>query len=131
MKNIDKYVDAYFEGTLSDAQEKRLKAFLCSREGRSPEYDEIRAVMGYFAMGSVRRRTSPVWPVIGTVAAALLLFVGVGLLHQGSGNVCVAYVGGVKVSDREAVIRDMEHTLSDLISDGPDVENELSEFFAK
>ena len=51
MKTIDEIIDGYFEGTLSEHEETLLKAFLVSPEGQGPEYDEVRAVMGYFATG--------------------------------------------------------------------------------
>lgn len=51
MRQINEYIDRYFEGTLSEAEELRLRAFLASPEGQAPEYDEVRAVMGYFAVG--------------------------------------------------------------------------------
>ncbi len=51
MNKISEYIDKYFEGTLSEAEELKLKAFLASPEGQASEYDEARAVMGYFAVG--------------------------------------------------------------------------------
>lgn len=52
MKNrIDRLIEAYFEGTISPRQEQRLKAFLASEEGAAKEYDDIRAVMGFFSVG--------------------------------------------------------------------------------
>lgn len=42
MKRIDEHIDRYFEGTLSEAEELRLKDFLASPEGQASEYDEAR-----------------------------------------------------------------------------------------
>lgn len=52
MKNkFDRLIEAYFEGTTSPRQEQRLKAFLASEEGAAKEYDDVRAVMGFFSVG--------------------------------------------------------------------------------
>lgn len=133
MKNIDEYIEAYFEGTLSESGEKRLKAFLSSKAGQAPEYDEIRAVTGYFAMGARDRQETPrgIWRRYAAVAAALILVAGVGMQRKGRENVCVAFVGNHKVADKQLVINDMEKTLADLVCAGPDVEQELSEFFKR
>ena len=48
---MNEYIKRYFDGTLSEAEELRLKDFLSSPEGQAPEYSEARAVMGYFAVG--------------------------------------------------------------------------------
>ena len=51
MKSVNELIEGYFEGYLSQDEETALKVFLASEEGQGPEYDEIRAVMGYFAAG--------------------------------------------------------------------------------
>ncbi len=42
MNRINEYIDRFFEGTLSEAEELKLKAFLTSPEGLASEYDEAR-----------------------------------------------------------------------------------------
>ena len=51
MNKVNELIEGYFEGTLSQDEETALKVFLASEEGKGPEYDEVRAVMGYFAAG--------------------------------------------------------------------------------
>ena len=51
MECITELIERYFEAALSREEETALKAFLASEEGQAPEYDEVRAVMGYFAAG--------------------------------------------------------------------------------
>jgi len=131
MKHIDKYIDAYFEGTLSEKHEKLLKSFLSSTAGQAAEYDEIRAVMGYFAMGAPKTPANRVWLKYTAIAAGLLLFACIGMSFFDADNECVAYVNGQKISDRELVMNDVESTLASLVCDGPDVEQQLSEFFGK
>ena len=51
MKDYKEYIERYFEGLLSEDEELELKLFLTSEEGQGPEYDEARAVMGFFSTG--------------------------------------------------------------------------------
>ena len=140
MKQINEYIDRYFEGTLSEAEELRLKAFLASPEGQAPEYDEVRAVMGYFAVGksilrdeakeysSVRRT---VWSRIAVAAACAVIFIALGVNFYNKENICVSYVGGQKVTDKEVVMNDVDNILADLLSGGTDVDEQLKEIFGK
>lgn len=140
MKQINEYIDRYFEGTLSEAEELRLKAFLASPEGQAPEYDEVRAVMGYFAVGkslsrddvkeysSVRRT---VWSRIAVAAACAVIFIALGVNFYNKENICVLYVGGQKVTDKEVVMNDVDNILADLLSGGTDVDEQLKEIFGK
>ena len=140
MKQINEYIDRYFEGTLSEAEELRLKAFLASPEGQAPEYDEVRAVMGYFVVGksisrddakeysSVRRT---VWSRIAVAAACAVIFIALGVNFYNKENICVSYVGGQKVTDKEVVMNDVDNILADLLSGGTDVDEQLKEIFGK
>ena len=162
MKTIDEIIDGYFEGTLSVHEETLLKAFLVSPEGQGPEYDEVRAVMGYFATGrsvilseakdlvsrgaktlptgiypdmarSAARRRS-LRPRIGTIAAvaaslAILITLGINILNQK--NICVSFVGGQKITDKEVVMNDVDNILADLLTDRTDMEELLNDFFDK
>lgn len=140
MKQINEYIDRYFEGTLPEAEELRLKAFLASPEGQAPEYDEVRAVMGYFAVGksisrddakeysSVRRT---VWSRIAVAAACAIIFIALGVNFYNKENICVSYVGGQKVTDKEVVMNDVDNILADLLSGGTDVDEQLKEIFGK
>lgn len=142
MKKINEYVDKYFDGTLSEADELKLKAFLASPEGMAHEYDEVRAVMGYFAVGkSVARkeadknsrgnvrRFSPVWIRTAVAAACVGIFIALGVNVYNKENICVSYIGGQKVTDKEVVMNDVDGILADLLSGGTDVDGQLNEFF--
>ena len=141
MRQINEYIDRYFEGTLSEAEELRLRAFLASPEGQAPEYDEVRAVMGYFAVGkslsrkktneySRKRSRRAVWLRVAAAACAGI-FITLGVSVYNTDNVCVAYVGGQKVTDREVVMNDVDCILADLFSGGTDVDEQLNEIFGK
>lgn len=144
MKQINEYLDRYFEGTLSEAEELRLKAFLTSPEGRASEYDEARAVMGYFAVGRSlsrkvekeysrkgSRRNGAVWLRVAVAAVFAGIFITLGVNVYNKENVCVSYVGGQKVTDREVVMSDVDGILADLFSGGTDVDEQLNEIFGK
>ena len=140
MKKIDELVDGYFEGTLSEDEETALKIFLASEEGQGPEYDEVRAVMGYFAAGRsveiLRSRPLPqndrkVWRRILAIAASLAIIITLGINIFNQNNVCVSFVGGKKITDREVVMNDVDNILADLLSDRVDMEEQLESIFGE
>ena len=157
MKTIDEIIDGYFEATLSEEEETALKAFLASPEGQAPEYDDVRAVMGYFAAGrSVEilrsrplpqndkihapvilsetkdlRHRSPLWRRVAAIAASLTIIVTLGVSLYNKNNVCVTFVDGQKVTDKEVVMNDVDNILADLLTDRTDMEELLNDFFDK
>ena len=157
MKKIDELIEGYFEGTLSQDEETALKVFLASDEGQAPEYDEVRAVMGYFAAGrSVEilrsrslsqndkihapvilsetkdlRHRSPLWRRVAAIAASLTIIVTLGVSLYNKNNVCVTFVDGRKVTDKEVVMNDVDNILADLLTDRTDMEELLNDFFDK
>ena len=144
MNRIDEYVSRYFEGTLSEVEERELKDFLSSPQGQVPEYDEVRAVMGYFSVGkslvrkeekersgSTSRRNGSLWLRTAVAAACVGIFIALGVNVYNKENICVSYVGGQKVTDKEVVMNDVDGILADLLSGGTDVDEQLNEFFGK
>ena len=138
MKKIDELIEGYFEGTLSQNEETALKVFLASEEGQGPEYDEVRAVMGYFAAGRsveiLRSRPLPqndrkVWRRILAIAASMAIIITLGVSIYNRNNVCVSFVGGQKITDKEVVMNDVDNILADLLSDRTDMEELLNDFF--
>ncbi|MBR5661573.1 MAG: hypothetical protein IKW99_08485 [Bacteroidales bacterium] len=163
-KTIDELIEGYFEGTLSDSEETSLKVFLTSEEGQDPEYDEVRAVMGYFAAGravilseakdlapqrsktttasiypdrarsAARRgglRSWLLWPRFAAIAASLAIIVTLGVSLYNKSNVCVSYVSGQKITDKEVVMNDVDNILADLLSDRVDMEEQLVNIFGE
>ncbi len=144
MKRIDEHIDRYFEGTLSEAEELSLRDFLASPEGQASEYDEARAVMGYFAVGKSlsrnetkeysrqgSRRNSTVWLRVAVAAVCAGIFITLGISVYNKENICVSYVVGQKVTDKEVVMNDVDKILADLLSGGTDVDEQLNEIFGK
>lgn len=148
MKDYKKYEEAYFEGTLSEAEEEELKAFLSSAEGAGREYDELRAVMGCFSVGKslYRRRKNnysegaeilrerhfwrPLYSGIAAAVACLVVAIGITMGLHDRENYCVTFYKGAKITDETVVMDDVEATLAEMMSSGSDVQGQLSDFFA-
>lgn len=154
MERIDEMIERYFEATLSEEEETALKAFLASPEGQAPEYDEVRAVMGFFAAGRVVRQAHQPssrslslskgpkgwwfgrlairpWMKVAAIAASLTIIITLGVSLYNKENICVSFVDGKKVTDREVVMNDVDNILADLLSDRTGVEEQLNEFFGQ
>ena len=133
MERIDEMIERYFEATLSEEEETVLKAFLASPEGQAPEYDEVRAVMGYFAAGRVVRQAHQPYRLtnrIVAIAASLAIIVTLGVNIYNKTNICVSFVDGI-VTDKEVVMNDVDNILADLLSDRTGVEEQLNDFFGQ
>ncbi len=138
--NVKEYIDRYFEGDLSDVQEQELKDFLQTAE--SSEYDEIKAVLGFFSVGKAVSRTEgyskkarpfrTLAARVAATAAAAALLVTIGVNTYNRNNVCIAYAHGQMITDKEVIMNDVENTLAELFeSAGTDVDEQLNEFFGK
>lgn len=132
----------YFEAGTTEEEERRLAHFLCSPEGQDECFDEIRAVMGFAAvgrsLGRERRRFRLRRPLANAAVAAAVCIVGVlgwtagGASEDGADTeACVAYVGGQKVIDTDAVMGQMRRSLSRVAGDtpAPGIEEQLGEMF--
>lgn len=140
MKSVNELIEGYFEGSLSQDEETALKVFLASEEGQGPEYDEVHAVMGYFAAGRAVEilRSHPLpqndrkmWRRIAAIAASLAIIITLGVSLYNKTNVCVSYVSGQKITDREVVMNDVDNILADLLSDRTDMEEQLTGIFGE
>lgn len=140
MNKVNELIEGYFEGTLSQDEENALKVFLASEEGQGPEYDEIRAVMGYFAAGRAVEilRSHPLpqndrkmWRRIAAIAASLAIIITLGVSLYNKTNVCVSYVSGQKITDKEVVMNDVDNILADLLSNRTDMEEQLTGIFGE
>ena len=109
----------YFEATLSQREERRLMRFLATTEDQ--EFDEVKAVAGYFAAGRMVRESAITridfrpWVYASAIAASLAVVVGVSLIVENARR--VRYTES---------LASMESTLTSIFSSGVDVESELS-----
>lgn len=122
--DMDDIVRRYYDGLTTDAEEALLKRFLASPAGADARYDEVRAVMGFFAVGrslhqeerAGRRRLGTVTIRRRVVAAAavvvLMLGASWGVYHYLTPEAdCIAYVNGKTVTDPELVRQEMQQCI--------------------
>lgn len=131
--------ERYFDAETSLKEEDELKAFAASTT--DPDFDELRAVMGYLAVGrkqvsASRKATAPrIALYVRVAAAAIFLLIalpwGYRQLQPQEENICLAYVDGKKLTDSDAVMALMHQTMQSLEVDDPSmtVEGQLSDLF--
>lgn len=142
MKNKAYYIDLserWFDALLTEDEERVLKAFLASTD--DPDFDEIKAVAGFFAMGkavygaqeesqstTLQQRTTRrfAWAAI-AVAASLALVASIGLYHRQ--NDCYILAFGEKSTDPKLALADMSATLEGIFTEGEDVSEDLFDIF--
>ena len=132
MKNKGYYIqlaESWFDALLSEDEERELKAFLASTD--DPDFDEAKAVAGYFATGKAvrraavrRRNTRRLSRTAVAVAAGLAVFAAIGL-NGNRRDRCYVLAYGEKSTDPEMALESMEATLSGLFGTAPDIEKEL------
>lgn len=132
----DALIERYFEAQTTAEEEAALRRFLCSPQGRASRYDEVRAVMGFLAVGrslhqrsAVRTaRPTPLWHRVAGIAASVVVAVGLSVagwhVLSADKEVYVAYVDGQKITDRDEVLRLMCVSFDEVAMDEPQAEME-------
>ncbi len=105
---LDEMIERYFNCSLSDADEQRLRVIAATTTLSSPALDELRAVMGIRRPAASGRRG--VWRVAASVAAscALVLTLAFSVRHfttMSQAPVCIAYANGRCITDEESVMQ--------------------------
>ena len=124
--------ERYFEGLTTKEEERLLRQFLATEGAQTAEFEELRAVMGYIAMGKVehKKKVVPLWRrpevVRWSAAACLVILGGVGLLHLMPRTTYVAYIDGRRTTNKMEVIAQMHSVMSDVNADTPTSEMEAS-----
>lgn len=146
--------EKYFDATITPQEEKALAAFLSTEESNSPEFNEIKAVMGYFATAraanirdqkikrKIRRRIAS-WS---SAAAVITIAAGIGFSYIGadkeeeefitqatetSRNKYIAYINGETCTDEETVLKQMHEAMAMIgnTTRGYAVEEQLAAMF--
>lgn len=137
-------IERYFDAQTSEAEEAQLRAFLLSEEGASPQFDEVRAVMGLAAVlrrgetsasrpATTARRSLRPWTKI---AASLFISLTLGLsiyAYRWHHPDCIAYIDGHRVTNRERVLHEMEMTLRSVVTEDiaePTLEDQMQDLFS-
>lgn len=133
----------YFEADTTRQEEVELKQFAATTN--DPDFDELRAVMGYLAVGRKQHAASEVRTKPSTTrrialytrvaAAAIFLLIalpwGYRQWQYQQENICVAYVNGERLTDDDEVMRLMKETLLAVNDEEPEMimEKQLSDLF--
>lgn len=134
---LHKLIELYFEGRTTLQQERNLREVLASMSAPySPEVESALAVMGYASVmqpvAETRQIRNRRWMPAAAAAVSLLVVVAITWMLTGSralheDNICVAYVGGVKISSTEQVMEMMNAELSSISTAQDGLDNELLE----
>lgn len=134
--------ERYFEAETTDEEEEMLKSFLLSEAGRDSDFDELRAVMGFVAVGrKVNRKDASVYrhffgrtAAVYAAAAACVLFILMLVPFRAAEpeEICVAYISGEKITNVDKVMLEMRASWLNVQSDKdiPTIEQQLSGMFA-
>ncbi|MDE7335205.1 MAG: hypothetical protein K2N10_02685, partial [Muribaculaceae bacterium] len=112
IKYLNRLINRYFDATASEAEERELRRMLASTRLRSPEIEQARAVMGFYAVGRKAAPAGRQWrlPAAVTAAAAaavVAVCVGANALFGPSAahaNQCVAFGGQPSITDSRSVL---------------------------
>ena len=117
--------EKYFDATATAEEEKALAAFLATEESDIPEFNEIKAVMGYLATAraiekeharkevSDSRRFAVCWTAA-AAAIAIVAFTGF-MFNAGAPtdkDVYIANINGRIYTDKEFVLAQMQQTMA-------------------
>ena len=127
-KYTDQYwemlIQRYFEAETTEAEGKELRSFLSTSPGLDSRYDEVRAVMGYLAVGrslnkkKMARRPSRMIRTMRHVGVAASLALMIGFVSFYWSDLIseresyVAYVDGNKITDRAIVSQLMQESFA-------------------
>lgn len=117
------FMQRYWEADLSPEEEMDLTRYVS--EDDSPEFDELRGVMGFLSIGrekAVRRRSNVRAFSIAAAAACLAAVVAVGLNVRTAGiksgdELCVRYQYGERNDDKAQIMSSVESSLADFFGE--------------
>lgn len=124
--------ERYFEGLTTKEEERLLHQFLTTEMGQAADFEELRAVMGYLAMGKVghQKRIIPLWRhpkvIKWSAAACILILGGIGLYHLMPKTTYVAYIDGRRTTNKAEVLAQMHGVMANINADAPTSEMEAS-----
>lgn len=128
--------ERYFEAETTDVEEEALARFLATPASQGKEFDELRAVMGFVAVGRAihnRQRTRGVRLRYYAAAATIMGVLALTTVWQMAerNNVCVAYINGERYTDKEIVFSEAMKSIDKVRHDLPQetVQEQLSDIF--
>lgn len=143
--------EKYFEATTSNEEELALKRFLSTEESNVPEFNEIKAVIGYTETArqvlSTRKRGKKRTTHLArytSIAAAIALVATIGITAmmqkqttvenadtESCKDIYIAYIDGVCYTDKDIVIEQMQQAMSKVNCKATDncIESEMQAMF--
>lgn len=118
--SLARLIDAYFECTATDAQERLLRHALAQCPWTGADIDEARVAMGFVSVGmeleqrARRHRRTVAWRAAAAAVVAVAIAAGA-LIHVELGSragECIAYVNGQKVTNQDQVMQMVRGNLS-------------------
>ena len=106
----------YFDCTATDAEERQLMRYVAGND--DPDFDDVRAVMGYAAW-SRRRTRKPAGVRLRWVAAvaSVVIIAGAVAIYNRQSPDCVAYDRGRLITDKGHVMQMMHSTVGMMVSE--------------
>lgn len=110
----DALLDRYYNGFTTGEEEKRLRLFL-SQPGLPAHYEPEKAIFGYLDTTKAKSLFSirPYMRWVGGIAAMLVLAVGL-QWYMDKKTSDYAFVDGVKITDKQLVIRVAESSMKEM-----------------
>ena len=131
--------EGYFSATLSQEEERELLEYVTHEGKDDPDFDEVRAVMGYLAAKKALQREQPgrissiVWKTLSAAAAvALAIILGIHTGRSGSESY-ISYADGKKVTNQKAVMQNVDDILGEIFAEdsGPELDDILDNILNK
>ena len=128
-------VEKYFDALTTQQEEQELKKFLVTPAADAQCFNEIKAVMGYFATQKAKKRARShvtniaKWSAVAAAAAIAATFAWNSRSNEE--NICIAYVNGIKYTDEAVVMKDMQQTFRMMESTAEEysIEGQLNDMF--
>lgn len=117
--------ERYFEGLTTKEEERLLLQFLTTEMAQTEDFEQLRAVMGYLAVGKevYKKKAVPLWrsPKVLKWSAAACFFIlgGIGFYHLQPRTTYIAYVDGHRTTNKMEVIAQMYSVMADVNADTP------------
>ena len=134
--------ERYFDATITPDEEKALTQFLATEESDIPEFDEIKAVMGFIAAGrringnKKRNRKHRFTRWAAAASIALLAIAGITLKsgiasHEEEKEIYLALIDGKEYTDKDFVLHHMHNTMARMSRStaGNTIEEQLETMF--
>lgn len=135
-EELTELIERYFDCETSEDEEVQLKCELSVTEYRNPVIEEAMATMGFFAatkpvVSKKKRRGAVIAWRVASAAAVMALMVTIGVhFMSNSGSIgedyCLAYVNGMKVSNRAEVMALLQNELDDVSAVSSEESGDLS-----